>query len=94
MIELNIDQAQEQLSHLLDLVQSGEDVVIHRDGKPVARLALFSTPRQPPFGVMRGEFDLPQGWDNALLRVRPTSFGKGSGRPSRHQYTLVDAVIP
>ena len=77
MIELNIDQAQEQLSHLLDLVQSGEDVVIHRDGKPVARLVSFSTPRQPPFGAMRGEFDLPQGWDTALSNRQADEFWEG-----------------
>ena len=39
MIEVSVHEAKTQLSRLLDLVQNGEEVLIHRHGKPVARLA-------------------------------------------------------
>ena len=34
----NVTEAKEQLSALLVLVENGEDVVISRSGKPIARL--------------------------------------------------------
>ena len=63
MIEVSVHEAKAQLSHLLDLVQDGEEVLIHRHGKPVARLAAATATTQSPFGAMRGEFELPEGWD-------------------------------
>jgi len=38
MITLNVREAKRQFSRLLDYVAAGEDVVITRFGKPVARL--------------------------------------------------------
>ncbi len=37
-MEFNVDQAKTQLSKLLDLAQEGEEVVITRNGRPVAEL--------------------------------------------------------
>ncbi|MBF0240699.1 MAG: type II toxin-antitoxin system Phd/YefM family antitoxin [SAR324 cluster bacterium] len=39
MLEINVKEARACLSSLLDKVERGEDVVIVRHGKPVARLA-------------------------------------------------------
>lgn len=38
MIQVNVHEAKTKLSQLLALVESGEDVVIARGGRPVARL--------------------------------------------------------
>lgn len=38
MTTTNVREARKQLSNLLDQVERGEDVVISRRGKPVARL--------------------------------------------------------
>ncbi|UCH27571.1 MAG: type II toxin-antitoxin system Phd/YefM family antitoxin [Trueperaceae bacterium] len=44
IMEVNISTFRRDLRHYLKLVERGEDVVILRDGKPVARL----TPPQDP----------------------------------------------
>ncbi len=54
-IIVNVHEAKTQLSRLLALAEAGEEVVIARGGKPVARLV--SVERPPPvrrFGAMRG----------------------------------------
>ena len=57
-MQVNIHYAKTNLSRLLEAVEAGEDVVIARAGKPIARLVPASTrtkPRTP--GAWRG-----QGW--------------------------------
>jgi prevent-host-death family protein len=52
---VNVHEAKTHLSRLLEAVERGEDVVIARAGKPVARLVPAGTvvhPRQP--GAWRG----------------------------------------
>lgn len=58
---VNIHQAKTQLSKLIASVEKGEDVVIARYGKPVARLVPFRQPaisRTP--GSAKGKFTVPQ----------------------------------
>jgi prevent-host-death family protein len=61
MTEVNVHQAKTHLSELLHRVEAGEEVVIARAGKPVARLV----PVQP------GSSDRPLGLDAGLVRVAP-----------------------
>jgi prevent-host-death family protein len=53
MIEMNVHEAKSQLSRLLDAAQSGEEVIIARAGKPVARLVPIETPKRVP-GIAKG----------------------------------------
>lgn len=50
--------AKRSLSKLVQLAEDGEEVVIARDGKPIARLVAYRaelvTPR--PFGLSKGKF--------------------------------------
>ena len=60
MVQVNIREAKTQFSRLLKLAEAGEEVVIARNGVPVARLV--AVPRKagkPVFGSMKGiiEFD-------------------------------------
>lgn len=41
---VNVHEAKTQLSRLLLKVASGEEIIIARDGKPVARLVRFEQP--------------------------------------------------
>lgn len=43
---MNVHEAKTQLSRLLLNVESGEEVVIARDGKPVARLVRYEEARK------------------------------------------------
>jgi prevent-host-death family protein len=64
---VNIYQAKTQLSKLVDLASSGTDVVIARNGKPVARLTTIEQPKKKPivYGLLEGkgwiadDFDAP-----------------------------------
>lgn len=38
MLTINVRETREKLSHLLDVVEAGEEIVILRRGKPAARL--------------------------------------------------------
>ena len=58
-------EAKSQLSRLVQLVEQGEDVVIQRSGRPVARLVGIDR-RQPianAFGALRGQVDLAPDFD-------------------------------
>ena len=42
MVQVNVGEAKAQLSRLLKLVEAGEEVVIARNGVPVARLVALT----------------------------------------------------
>lgn len=46
MSTVTLADAKAHLSHLLDRVEAGEEVVITRRGQPVARIAPLERPRQ------------------------------------------------
>jgi prevent-host-death family protein len=48
MKQIGALQAKTKLSHLLDLVEEGEEILITRRGKPVARL-VSAAPARPAF---------------------------------------------
>lgn len=58
-------EAKSQLSRLVALAEGGEEVVIQRSGRPVARLVAM--PRRRPvadaFGTLRGEIELADDFD-------------------------------
>lgn len=67
MIEVNIHEAKTQLSKLLARVANGEEVVIARAGKPVARLVPVRRPAGPRvLGGDRGKVFLADDFDAPL----------------------------
>jgi prevent-host-death family protein len=55
MTSVTIDEAKTQLAKLIEQVERGEEVIIMRDNKPVARLVPFFQQRpKRGFGSMRG----------------------------------------
>jgi prevent-host-death family protein len=65
MRTVNVHAAKTHLSSLLEDVQNGEEVIIAKAGKPIARIVPIGEarkPRQP--GTMRGKFwAAPDAWD-------------------------------
>jgi prevent-host-death family protein len=60
----NVLEAKTHLSRLIERVEAGEEVVIARAGRPVARLVPYrmrTTPRVP--GIWRGEVHLAPDFD-------------------------------
>ena len=58
MLIVNVHEAKTKLSRLLARVEAGEDVIIARSGRPVARLQLVQKPGKREFGAMEGQIDL------------------------------------
>lgn len=51
-MQVNVQEAKTRLSQILKQVEDGEDVVIARDGTPVARLVPVSPPPPRPVGFV------------------------------------------
>ena len=49
---VNVHEAKSELSRLLAAVEGGEDVVIARRGKPVARLVRYERKPRAPWGSL------------------------------------------
>ena len=58
MVVVNVHEAKTHLSRLLARVEAGEEVVIARNGKPVARLVACRRRGKPQFGSWRGRVAL------------------------------------
>ena len=67
MISVNIHEAKTHLSRLLERVVAGEEIIISRAGKPVAKLTPLSKPfadRVP--GLDEGVIQIPDDFDAPL----------------------------
>ena len=66
MIQVTIHEAKTHLSRLLRRVAMGEEVVIARGGKPVARLVPLEGSFHREIGRDRGLFQVPPDFDAPL----------------------------
>jgi prevent-host-death family protein len=55
--------AAHELSRLIEKAQSGEEVIIAKSGKPVARLTPIRTTRKRVFGAAAGRIVFHKGWN-------------------------------
>jgi prevent-host-death family protein len=67
MKTVNVHEAKTHLSRLLEEVEAGQEVVIARAGRPVARLTALQ-PARPPrrLGILAGRYTVPEDWDTPL----------------------------
>ena len=66
MQTVSVHEAKTQLSRLLRNVSSGEEIIITNGGKPVAKLTAFKNPRRRPPGDMKGQFTIPEDFDEPM----------------------------
>ena len=60
----NISEAKAQLSALIEKVLAGEDVIIGKAGKPVAKLIRYQNDRQPRRpGALKGKIKIADDFD-------------------------------
>lgn len=72
---INDHEAKTQFSRLLERAHAGEEVIVHKAGKPYARLMPLASPGKRRLGFMQGKVDdslfdpLPEeeqdAWDDA-----------------------------
>lgn len=66
-MEVNVHEAKTHLSKLLERVALGEEIVIAKAGKPVARLvAIGAQPKKRILGSAKGEFVVPDDFNDPL----------------------------
>ncbi len=64
MTVVNIHEAKTQLSRYVDQAAAGEEIIIARSGKPVARLVPLAEPNRPRvLGLGTGRFRMPEHFD-------------------------------
>ena len=67
MFEVNTHEAKTHLSRLLRRVAAGEEVIISRSGKPVARLVPYKeSAQQRLLGVDEGLYHVPEDFNMPL----------------------------
>ncbi len=66
MVTVNVHEAKTNLSRLLAQVEAGEDVVIARNGKPVARLVGYRQKGRPQPDVLKGKVFIPDSFFDPL----------------------------
>ncbi|HET9226988.1 MAG TPA: type II toxin-antitoxin system Phd/YefM family antitoxin [Thermoanaerobaculia bacterium] len=66
MAEVNVHEAKTHLSRLLLRVAGGEEIVITRDGKPIARLVPIKPRTRRVIGQDDGLFKVPDDFDAPL----------------------------
>ncbi|MFO7875427.1 MAG: type II toxin-antitoxin system prevent-host-death family antitoxin [Desulfovermiculus sp.] len=60
----NISEAKAQLSALIEKVMAGEEVIIGKAGKPVARIIKYENNRQPRQpGALKGKIKIANDFD-------------------------------
>jgi prevent-host-death family protein len=65
-MEVNIHEAKTHLSKLLRRVVAGEEIIISKAGRPLAKIVPFASPALRRFGMDRGVFRVPDDFDAPL----------------------------
>jgi len=71
MATVNVHEAKTHLSRLLERVEAGEEIVVARNGRPVARLVPVGRSARRP-GAMKGRIRIGRDFDASL----PADVGK------------------
>lgn len=74
-MEVNVHEAKTQFSRLLARVAAGEEIIIMKAGKPVARLVPLSpSPVPRPLGLDAGRYKVPEDFDEPLPKDLQDAF--------------------
>ena len=78
MLTVNIHEAKTHLSRLLDRAAAGEEIVIARAGRPIARLVALSdaSSRQRVPGAWRGRVSIAEDFDEWPAEVEAAFRGE------------------
>lgn len=71
-MQVNMHDAKTRLSELVAAAESGEEVVIARDGTPVVRLVTVTVEHPPVrLGALAGEIEIGEEFDAPLPEFEP-----------------------
>lgn len=78
---VNIHAAKTHLSRLVDRAAAGEEIIIGKAGKPMARLVAYEPPKQPRRpGALKGRLRVSDDWDQTPAWI-VDAFDGVDGRP-------------
>jgi prevent-host-death family protein len=79
MQSVNIHEAKTHLSRFVDQAAAGEEIIIARAGKPVARLVALRDESDRPrlLGLGKGRFSLPDDFDSLHAEEIRSMFEQG-----------------
>ncbi len=84
MRTVNIHEAKTHLSRLVEKAAEGEEIVIARAGKPVARLVpLKAAGKKRKLGFLAGKLRVPEDFDAPLPEDVLAEFEGGGDAPAR-----------
>ena len=63
-MQVNMLEAKNALSRLVAAAERGEDVILARDGKPVAKIVRYRAPKVKPPGAWKGKVNVSPDWDS------------------------------
>lgn len=83
MLTINIHEAKTHLSRFIEKAAAGEEIIIAKAGKPVAKLVpLHSQPSSRSLGIFKGKLNVPEDFDAALPEDVMMQFQSGAIEPS------------
>lgn len=83
MIQRNVSEAKAELSSLLVKVEAGEDVVIARNGKPIARIIAYEPRKEPrKLGTMKGQIWIAEDFDAPCKEIEEMFYGSDEVDPA------------
>lgn len=74
MTTVGVHEAKTNLSKLLRRVQAGEEIVIARNGEPLAKLVPAQASGSRRLGIDDGRFEIPADFDAALPETMLAAF--------------------
>ena len=75
MSTYNVHEAKSNLSRLLQKTAAGEEVIIMRDGKPVAELIPYRVRgRKRQLGFAAGQIEMAEGWERPMTDTEAAAF--------------------
>ena len=63
----NVHEAKTQLSRIIARVEKGDEVILRRNGKPVAKVVPLTGSTRRGRGLLKGRLVLGDDWDDAAV---------------------------
>jgi prevent-host-death family protein len=73
----NIHEAKSQLSHLIELVYAGEEIIICKAGKPMVKIIRYQNEEDRKPGAWRGKVYIADNFDETSPEIEKLFEGEG-----------------
>jgi prevent-host-death family protein len=81
-MQVNMLEAKNKLSSLVSAAEKGEEVILARDGVPVAKIVRYVKPKLKPPGAWRGLVPVSGDWNSTETNTSVERMFHGDDAPS------------